>query len=59
MSWEQLAEILAAARLEHEQNVSQPPRACPNDGEPLREGPDGQLFCPSDGWRPAHDPTWH
>lgn len=59
MSWEQLADILKTARLEHEYYISQPPRACPNDGEPLREGPDGQLFCPSDGWRPDHDPNWH
>ena len=25
--------------------------ACPNDGEPLREGPNGVLFCPFDGWQ--------
>jgi uncharacterized Zn finger protein (UPF0148 family) len=25
--------------------------ACPNDGEPLRTGPDGQLYCPFDGER--------
>ena len=29
------------------------PGACPNDGEPLREGADGFLFCPFDGWRPG------
>ncbi|HZN70570.1 MAG TPA: hypothetical protein VFC00_02635 [Micromonosporaceae bacterium] len=28
------------------------PVACPNDGEPLRSGPDGQPYCPFDGWRP-------
>lgn len=27
------------------------PVACPNDGEPLRTGPAGELFCPFDGWR--------
>lgn len=27
--------------------------ACPNDGEPLKTGPDGQLFCPFDGWGPG------
>ena len=26
------------------------PEACPNDGQPLKSGPDGQLFCVSDGW---------
>lgn len=29
------------------------PVACPNDGEPLRDGPDGQPYCPYDGWRPS------
>lgn len=28
-----------------------PPVACPNDGEPLRTGPDGELYCPWDGWQ--------
>ena len=27
-----------------------PPEACPHDGQPLSTGPDGQLFCVSDGW---------
>lgn len=59
MSWEQLAEVVRQGRDDHEVYVSQPPRACPNDGEPLREGPDGTLFCPSDGWTPLDDSTWH
>lgn len=25
---------------------------CPNDGEPLLTGPDGNLYCPYDGYRP-------
>jgi hypothetical protein len=25
--------------------------ACPNDGEPLRDGPDGSRFCTYDGFR--------
>lgn len=29
-----------------------PLAACPNDGEPLRQAPDGGMFCPYDGWRP-------
>lgn len=31
---------------------SQPPVACPHDGEPLRVGPSGVMYCPFDGWRP-------
>lgn len=23
---------------------------CPNDGEPLQQGPNGQLHCPFDGY---------
>lgn len=30
---------------------STPPVACPEDGEPLRTGPRGELYCPFDGWR--------
>jgi hypothetical protein len=30
---------------------SEPPLACPNDGEPLRQGPNGELWCPWDGWQ--------
>lgn len=53
MSWEQLLDIYSEA-VEHERDErSRPPQACPNDGEPLIEGPDGQLFCPFDGWRPC------
>lgn len=59
MSWEQLAETFRQGWSDHKDYVSQPPAACPNDGEPLREGPDGVLFCPSDGWRPSDDPSWH
>ncbi len=32
------------------EEYSQPPAACPNDGEPLRKAPNGALFCPFDGW---------
>jgi hypothetical protein len=34
------------ARLEQER----PPIDCPNDGEPLEQGPGGVLHCPADGW---------
>lgn len=52
--WDQLLDIYrqqradAAQAREEERN----PAACPNDGEPLRTGPDGRLFCIADGWRP-------
>lgn len=35
-----------------------PPVACPNDGEPLRQGPPhtpGVLYCPFDGWQYPRD----
>jgi hypothetical protein len=35
-----------------------PPVACPNDGEPLRQGPSQQpgiLYCPFDGWQYPRD----
>jgi uncharacterized Zn finger protein (UPF0148 family) len=54
MSYEGLLAILKSSaeeaiqdKLEEDTN----PQACPNDGEPLRSGPDGQLYCPFDGWR--------
>lgn len=28
-----------------------PGAECPNDGTRLRTGPQGQLYCPFDGWR--------
>lgn len=37
---------------------SQPPTACPNDGEPLTPGPSSQpsvLFCKFDGWQYPRD----
>lgn len=37
---------------------SQPPVACPNDGEPLRLGPSttpGIWYCPFDGWQYPRD----
>lgn len=37
---------------------SLPPVACPNDGEPLRQGPPQDpavLYCPFDGWQFPRD----
>lgn len=55
MSWEQLLSIRDAAITEGEGWRASPPPACPNDGEPLRPGPDGVLFCISDGWQWPRD----
>jgi hypothetical protein len=52
MSWQQLGDILSEGVYLAENERSRPRQACPNDGEPLREGPDGQLYCSWDGWRP-------
>lgn len=51
MSWEQLIAIEQEARQILADEASSDPVACPNDGEPLVEGPDGVLFCRFDGWR--------
>jgi uncharacterized Zn finger protein (UPF0148 family) len=28
-------------------------QSCPNDGTPYRTGPDGELYCPFDSYRPT------
>jgi len=50
--WQQLISILRDSAEEARADAQATPVACPNDGEPLRTGPDGRLFCPYDGWRP-------
>jgi hypothetical protein len=60
VSWEQLGDILREQRAEAEFYRSQPPQACPNDGEPLIPAPPGaeggvQLFCRFDGWAYPRD----
>ena len=55
MSWEQLQAVEEERRLEIEQDLADPPVACPNDGEPLLADPRrGGLRCRFDGW---HWPT--
>lgn len=56
-SWWGLDSIFKQSRSEFEAFISAPPMACPNDGEPLRNGPSTnsnsagvQLYCPYDGW---------
>jgi hypothetical protein len=55
VSWEQLISIRDAAIEEGRADREEPPAACPNDGEPLRAGPNGVLFCISDGWQWPRD----
>lgn len=50
MAWEKVLSIIEEARQDHRDAETTAPQACPNDGEPLREGPNGELFCISDGW---------
>lgn len=52
MGWNSWLQILKQQREEARIEASRIPVACPNDGTPLREGPQGQLFCPWDGWQP-------
>ncbi len=55
MSWEQLLSILHEGVDTVRAEKSAPPQACPNDGEPLRSGPNGELFCPYDGYQYPRD----
>lgn len=50
MSWEQMLEILDVQRQDEEDFLTRPPIACPNDGWPLEQGPNGELHCKFDGW---------
>lgn len=50
-SWWTLATVIRQSR---EPSYRQPRLlSCPNDGEPLRTGPDGRLYCRFDGYRPG------
>jgi uncharacterized Zn finger protein (UPF0148 family) len=52
VGWQQLLDIYREAGDEDVTGAAIEREVCPNDGEPLREGPDGQLYCPFDGYRP-------
>ncbi len=63
MGYDLLSTLAEAAQYEDFYR-SAPPTACPNDGEPLREGPPespGVLWCIYDGWQYPRDwdPTAH
>lgn len=49
--WGSLYALNAEARQILREEAARPPVACPNDGEPLRTGPRGELYCSFDGWR--------
>lgn len=53
MSWDSLLSIVREARQVAAEEAARRPVACPRDGEPLRTGPHGELYCPFDGWRPG------
>lgn len=55
MSWYQLLSIFKEASDLKRDEESRPPEACPNDGEPLTAGPDGELFCKYDGYQYPRD----
>ncbi len=50
MPHEQLLDILKNAKQIQQFERSRIPSACPNDGTPLEEGPNGELHCKFDGW---------
>lgn len=52
-SWYGLLDILREGAQLYRAERERDPVACPNDGEPLESGLDGQKFCPFDGWRPG------
>ncbi|HET6286349.1 MAG TPA: hypothetical protein VFG15_06325 [Amycolatopsis sp.] len=55
-SWYGLLAIYQEAADIRRDELERDPQACPRDGEPLVTGPDGELFCRFDGWRP-HQPS--
>lgn len=48
--WGGLLSILQEGRDLYAQQKNAPPVACPNDGEPLQAGPNGELHCRFDGY---------
>lgn len=55
MPWEELLDITKEQKKEISRDRSEPPSACPNDGEPLVRGPNGELHCTFDGWQYPRD----
>ena len=51
MSWNQLLSMIQEARQSSQQEISQPPVACPIDGAILDVGPTGIRNCPMGNFR--------
>lgn len=49
MSWDSLLSVYRRAADELRAEFSGPPVACPDDGTPLVQGLEGDLYCPFDG----------
>lgn len=49
--WYSLLDIYKEADSMMREDLAMTPLACPNDGEPLLAGPNGEIYCPFDGWR--------
>lgn len=57
MGWDLYSTLQLRAEYDHYYRT-RTPLACPNDGEPLREGPPqepGILYCRFDGWQYPRD----
>lgn len=50
-SWWSLLSVIQEAAQYAQQDRTDTPSACPNDGEPLRTGPRSERYCPFCGWR--------
>lgn len=55
MAWNQLIDMIEEARQIDQDDATRIPVECPNDYTALRDGPDGTLFCPWDGWQYPRD----
>jgi hypothetical protein len=49
--WYGLLSIIEEAKAMKREIEQRPPMACPNDGEPLLQGPHGVIYCRFDGYR--------
>jgi hypothetical protein len=49
--WYGVASIMEQQRQIIDEYYHLDPVACPHDGTPLRGGPNGELYCPFDGWQ--------
>lgn len=49
--WQTYLNIVKEGRAEARAERARRSLSCPNDGEPLRTGPRGELYCAFDGWQ--------